>query len=65
MVALEINKPANVIVVVSIGRFDDALRKFKKKMDIAGILDEYKRNQYYLKPSLKKREKRKINAKYR
>lgn len=65
MVAPEFNKTANVIVEVNANRFEDALRKFKKKMDIAGILDEFKRNQYYLKPSLKKREKRKLNAKYR
>ena len=53
-----------VAVDVIDGRVDDAIRKFKKKMEIAKILDEYKRNQYYIKPSLAKREKRKASSKY-
>lgn len=55
----------SVIVEMSKGRIEEALRKFKKKMDAAGILDEYRRREYYLKPSLAKREKRKANAKYK
>ena len=58
-------KKMPVIVEINNGRIEDALRKFKRKVDPAGILDEYKRRQYYLKPSLAKREKRKANAKYR
>lgn len=38
---------------------DYALRKFKKKMERAEILEEYKARQVYLKPSDRKREKRK------
>ena len=41
-----------------------ALRKFKKKMEVAKILDEYKAKQYFIKPSLAKREKRKTRIKY-
>ncbi len=55
----------SVYVEVRGGRLEEALRKLKKKMEVVKILDEYRRRQYYLKPSLKKREKRKASAKYR
>jgi ribosomal protein S21 len=41
-----------------------ALRKFKKKMEVSKLLDEYKARQYFIKPSLAKREKRKSRLKY-
>ena len=41
-----------------------ALRKFKKKMETSRILDEYSRRQFFVKPSLEKREKRKARLKY-
>jgi len=41
-----------------------ALRKFKKKMEVSKILYEYKDRQYFIKPSLAKREKRKSRLKY-
>jgi len=50
----------SIQVEVIDGRLDDALRKLKKKMEAAKILDEYSRRQYYIKPSLEKREKRKL-----
>lgn len=36
---------------------DLALKKFKKKVDNSGILEEFKRRQFYLKPSAAKRLK--------
>jgi len=53
-----------VVVEVINGRLDEALRKLKKKMEASKVLDEYKRRQYYLKPSLAKKEKRKASMKY-
>jgi len=41
-----------------------ALRKFKKKMETSKILDEFNKRQFYVKPSLAKRERRKMRAKY-
>lgn len=55
----------SVYVEVYKGRLEEALRKLKKKMEAAKILDEFRKRQYYLKPCLKKREKRKASAKYK
>jgi len=41
-----------------------AIRKFKKKTESARIMDDFKRKQFYLKPSLAKREKKKARNKY-
>lgn len=38
---------------------DNLLRRFKKKVEQAGILKEVKRREYYLSPSQKRREKHK------
>lgn len=45
------------------GNVEKAIYTFKKKCEKAGILELYKQKQFYLKPCLAKREKRK-NAKY-
>ncbi len=37
---------------------EKALRRFKKKYEKAGILKDFKRNSYYLKPSTERRIKR-------
>ncbi|GAB6283771.1 MAG: 30S ribosomal protein S21 [Ignavibacterium sp.] len=34
---------------------DKALRRFKKKYERSGVLKEYKRRTFFLKPSVKKR----------
>lgn len=54
----------SVQVEVLDNRIDDALRRFKKKMESSKVMDEYKNKQFYLKPSLAKREKRKMRLKY-
>lgn len=43
---------------------EQALRKFKKKVESSKVLDEYGKRQFYVKPSLAKREKKKARLKY-
>ncbi len=40
--------------------FDQLLRKFKKKVERAGTLQEVKDRQYYEKPAQKKQRKKKV-----
>lgn len=42
---------------------DNLIRRFKKIVELAGIMKELKRREYYLSPSQKKKEKRKKAAK--
>ena len=39
--------------------FDQMLRKFKKKVDRAGIIQELKKREYYEKPAQKRQRKKK------
>ncbi len=39
--------------------FDQMMRKFKKKVERAGILQEVKKREYYEKPAQKKQRKKK------
>ena len=43
-------------VEVRNGDFAGALRKFKKKVALEGVLIEYKEEQHYEKPSLKRKK---------
>ena len=45
-------------VVVRNGDFNGALRKFKKKVQDAGIIQEFRERQHYEKPSLKREKKK-------
>jgi small subunit ribosomal protein S21 len=36
---------------------EKALRRFKKKVEAAGILKDVRRREFYLKPSIRKKEK--------
>lgn len=45
-----------VKVEVRNGNLEKALQVFKNKVQRAGILEEYKANQEYIKPSQKRRE---------
>jgi len=38
--------------------FEQALRRFKKQCEKAGILSEIRKREYYEKPSVKKKKKR-------
>ncbi len=44
---------------------DKLLRRFRKKVDAAGILKDARRHEYYLKPSVRKKQKQAAAAKRR
>lgn len=53
-------------VVVKEGEpFERALKRFKKKVEAAGILKEIRRREHYLKPSIRKKEKQRSAEKRR
>ena len=55
-----------VIIKIKKGEpFEKAVRKFKRKVETEGIMRTLKRNRYYLKPSERKKEKRKMAEKRR
>jgi small subunit ribosomal protein S21 len=46
------------LVGISVGEnesIDKALRRFKKKYERSGVLKEYKKRTFFVKPSIKKR----------
>ena len=46
-------------VVVKEGEsLERALKRFKKKVEAAGIIKDVRRREHYLKPSIRKKEKR-------
>ncbi len=45
--------------------FEQALRRFKKQCEKAGILSELRKREHYEKPSIKKKKKRAAAAKKR
>ncbi|MFA5811930.1 MAG: 30S ribosomal protein S21 [bacterium] len=45
--------------------FEQALRRFKKQCEKAGILSELRKREYYEKPSIKQKKKRIAAAKKR
>lgn len=50
-------------VKVKNNNVEKALQIFNKKVERAGILKEYRRNQYFTKPSKKRREAKKAAIK--
>ena len=53
-------------VVVKDGEpVEKALRRFKKKVEAAGILKDVRRREFYLKPSVRKKEKQRAAEKRR
>ena len=42
---------------------DDALRRFKRQVNKAGILTEARKREFYLKPGLRRKEKSKMARK--
>lgn len=44
---------------------EKALRRFKKKVEAAGILKEVRRHEHFLKPSVRKKQKQAAAAKRR
>ena len=53
------------VVVKEGGPFEKALRRFKKKVEAAGILKEVRRREHYLKPSIRNKEKQRSAEKRR
>lgn len=45
--------------------FEKALKRFKKKVEAAGILKEVRRREHYLKPSIRRKEKQRAAEKRR
>ncbi len=45
------------VVVGDSESFEDALKRFKKQCERAGILSEIKKREHYEKPSVKKKKK--------
>ena len=58
MIQVEVNEKGK-------GSFEKALFTFRKKVENSRILEEYLEKQYYLKPSLLKRQRRMKNARYK
>ncbi|GJQ63338.1 MAG: 30S ribosomal protein S21 [Melioribacteraceae bacterium] len=52
------------IIVSDNENIDKALKRFKKKYERSGVLKEYKKRNFYVKPSVEKRME-KIKAKRR
>lgn len=53
-------------VVVKDGEpFEKALKRFKKKVEAAGILKEVRKREFYMKPSIRKKEKQRSAEKRR
>ena len=48
-------KTFGLTVLVEDGRFDKALRQFKKKVEESGLLKEVRDRQEYVKPSIKRK----------
>lgn len=45
--------------------FEKAVKKFKKKVEASGVLREVRKREFYLKPSIKKKEKERAAEKRR
>lgn len=45
-------------MLVPDGNFDKALRKFKKKVQTSGILDDVKAHEFYQKPTTVRKQKK-------
>lgn len=50
------NEQSGLSVEVRNGDFNFALRKFKKKVQESGILQELREREHYIKPSLKRKK---------
>ena len=48
-------KGDGVSVLVEDGKFEKALRLFKKKVEYSGVLKEVKERQYYVKPAIERK----------
>ena len=54
-----------IIYVDDVGSLDRAISEFKKQVKKEGILDDLKKKEFYVKPSLRRRLKREESRKRR
>jgi small subunit ribosomal protein S21 len=52
------NKPHARSVIVQDGNIEKALRKFKKKVQNSGILNDLREREFYIKPTTERKLKR-------
>jgi small subunit ribosomal protein S21 len=48
-------KTFGLTVIVEDGKFEKAIRQFKKKVEESGLLQEVRERQQYVKPSIKRK----------
>ena len=48
-------KTFGLTVIVEEGKFEKALRQFKKKVEDSGLIQEIRERQQYVKPSIKRK----------
>lgn len=53
---MSIEKLKGLVVYVNDGNIEKAIRRFKKKVQQSGVLDEVKRRREFVKPSVQRRE---------
>lgn len=53
-----VQQPRGNKVIVIDGNVDQALRKFKKKVSNSGLIDDIKKNEFYEKPTNKRKVKK-------
>ena len=53
-----VQQPKGNKVIVIDGNVDQALRKFKKKVSNSGLIDDIKKNEFYEKPTNKRKIKK-------
>ena len=53
-----VQQPLGNKVIVIDGNVDQALRKFKKKVSNSGLIDDIKKNEFYEKPTNKRKVKK-------
>ena len=58
-----VQQPKGNKVLVVDGNVDQALRKFKKKVSNSGLIDDIKKNEFYEKPTNKRKVKKAMAVK--
>lgn len=48
------------VVTIEDGNFEKAIRKFKKKVALSGVLNDLREHEFYEKPTTKKKRKKNL-----
>jgi small subunit ribosomal protein S21 len=59
-----VKQPLGNKVIVVDGNFDFALRKFKKKVQNSGLMDDIRKNEFFEKPTQKRKIKKAMAVKH-